>query len=118
MYTRPSKKVSWECTHCGLPNVSSALFGLSLFETSNTYESLRQDQADYDISFNCPQATSSPKPTWENNWCNSQNLQDGSFSDATASGTVEGFTRCIPARILRECADDIAPILTAIFTKV
>ena len=86
------KNVSWECTHCGLPNFYSALFDLSLFETSNTYESLRQDQADYDISFNCPQATSSPKQTWKNNRSNSQHLQDGLCSDSTASGTVEAFT--------------------------
>ena len=56
------KNVSWECTTCGLPNFSSALFETTLFETSNSFEPLTHDTtADRDISFSCPQATSSPK---------------------------------------------------------
>ena len=54
--------VSWECTTCGLPSFSSALFDTTLFETSNSFEPLNNyTSVDCDISFSCPQATSSPK---------------------------------------------------------
>ena len=56
------RNISWECTHCGMPSFSSALFDLSLFEPSNTFDPIVHDTShDRDISFRSPQATSSPK---------------------------------------------------------
>ena len=55
------KNVSWECIKCGKLNFSSALFDTSLFETTNSFDPLTHDVSDHEISFSCPQATSSPK---------------------------------------------------------
>jgi len=48
--------VSWECVNCGIPNFSSGLFDLTLFESINTYDPLKSDltcNSEFsDISFN------------------------------------------------------------------
>ena len=78
------KNVSWECIQCGLPNFATSLFDTMLFETSNYYESLihesRTDHTDRDISFNTPQATSSP-----NRITNSKNTKTTRLSLTTSS---------------------------------
>ena len=50
-----------KCIKCGMLNFSSALFDTSLFETSNSFDPVTHDVSDHEISFSCPQATSSPK---------------------------------------------------------
>ncbi|KAL3842089.1 hypothetical protein ACJMK2_020153 [Sinanodonta woodiana] len=56
------KNISWECCTCGLPSFSSSLFNNTVFETSNTFSYLSQSTgaSEADISFNHPNATSSP----------------------------------------------------------
>ena len=51
------KNVSWECFNCGLPNFSSSIFDLTLFETSNQFEPLSADNSkssELEFSFNSP----------------------------------------------------------------
>ena len=56
------RNVSLEFTTCVLQNFSSALFDTTLFETSDSFEPLTNDTTvDRDISFSCPQASSSSK---------------------------------------------------------
>ena len=84
------KNVSWECTTCGLPNFSSALFETTLFETSKSFEPLTHDTtADRDISFSCPQATSSPKisSVRHNGPPEHVSISNSSVRDTTLSGS-------------------------------
>ncbi|XP_053383306.1 uncharacterized protein LOC128549774 [Mercenaria mercenaria] len=58
--------VSWGCVNCGLPNFASSLFDLTFYETSNSFDPLKNDISSHlecDISFANPKATSSPNRT-------------------------------------------------------
>jgi hypothetical protein len=52
---------SWECVQCGMPNFSTGIFNTTLFDTSNSFANLSlNSNLDSEISFSCPNATSSP----------------------------------------------------------
>ena len=58
------KNITWECTQCGLPNFSSSLFNTTICDDSNPFDPLSPSQnniPELDLSFNAPDATSSPK---------------------------------------------------------
>ena len=61
------RNVSLECIQFGLPNISSCLFDLTLFETTSHYDSLsvdagsRNKSREHEISFSNHRATSFPK---------------------------------------------------------
>ena len=54
---------SWECVQCGLPNFSTGIFDTTIFETSNPFSNFNNSTfaSDSEISFSCPNATSSPQ---------------------------------------------------------
>ena len=84
------KNVSWECFKCGLPNFSSGIFDLTLFETSNRFESLSADNAkssELEFSFDSPQAVSSPKRL--KNQSLTRDQRDGLFLHSTVNNTDE-----------------------------
>ncbi|XP_053389732.1 uncharacterized protein LOC128552710 [Mercenaria mercenaria] len=51
---------SWECVQCGVPNFSTGIFDTTLFESYNSFSNLTF-ASDSEISFSCPNATSSPQ---------------------------------------------------------
>jgi len=54
---------SWECVQCGLPNFSTGMFDTTIFETSNPFSNFSNSTfaSESEISFSCPNATSSPQ---------------------------------------------------------
>ena len=89
------KNVSWECVQCGLPNFSTSLFDSTIFDLTNTFESLNSpccDTSGLNLSFSAPTATSSPK---------GQAPQNTSGTDSAKNCSAHPTARTdIPLRIL------------------